>query len=398
MSGLLARYSPLVLVLLLALSFESTGCGGSSSGGSPPPPPPPPPPGLSYASPVNIYTYGNHPGSLAIADFNGDGKLDIAVANFNSNTIAVFLNQGQGTFGAPVLTPVQIPNGLGAIALGDFNEDGKPDLIAATISGSQVDLVLLGNGDGTFTQSSPIPNSFGFLHGRVADLNGDKHLDFVGCSNGNISVALGNGDGTFQPVNYLPNGPFPGTYFGCDLGDFNGDGKLDLLAADYTSDPNLVLFLGNGDGTFQEPLLISSGNFDPTSLSAGDFSGTGTLDALVGFELDSASFLSGAGNGTFAPAVVFYSDPGNGTGTVVLAADLNNDGKADALVTDYSYGALMVTLNSGNGVSQQSKTYTFGLAPGLADVAVGDLNGDGLPDIVVANAETSEITVILSQK
>jgi hypothetical protein len=386
--------------LLLTLCIGLFGCGGgtSQSGGGNPPPPPPVP-GVSYAPPISISSAGTHAGSLAIADFNGDGKLDIAVSNFDSNTVAVFLNQGGGTFAAPIINTIQITNGLGPIVLGDFNEDGKPDLIAATVAGPQVDLVLLGNGDGTFTQSAAIPNSFGFLHGRVADLNGDKHLDLIGCSNGNMSVALGNGDGTFQSVVYLPNGPFPDTYFGCDVGDFNGDKKLDILGANFSGDPNLVLFAGNGDGTFQAPAVISSGSSDPVSISAADFNGDSKLDVLVGFDAGFASLFLGNGAGSFGgPVTVYFNSNFNGNGVVVLAADLNNDGKPDALVTDYTHGIFTIELNTGSGISRQSKTYTYNLAAGLSDIAVGDLNGDGIPDIVLVNSQTDHITIFLSQK
>jgi hypothetical protein len=270
-------------------------------------------------------------------------------------------------------------------------------LIAATVSGPQVDLVLLGNGDGTFSQSAPIPNSPGFLHGRVADINGDKHLDFIGGGNGNLSVALGNGDGTFQPVSYLPNGAFPDTYFGIDLGDFNGDGKLDILGANFAADPtNLALFAGNGDGTFQTPAMLSSGSSDPDSVSAADFNGDGKLDLLVGFGPGAANLFSGDGGGGFGSPFGVYAFPPNGSGVVVLAADLNNDGKPDALVADYARGVFTIMLNSGTGLSGKSQTYTF--TSGLADIAVGDLNGDGLADIVLTNSKIDQITIFLSQK
>ncbi|MGB7150617.1 MAG: VCBS repeat-containing protein [Terriglobales bacterium] len=391
--SLVSRHSGVFMVLVCAFCVGLVGCGsGTNRSGSQTPPPSQ---GVSYATPVTFSSAGTDAGSLAIADFNGDGKLDIAVSNFSSNTIAVFLNQGSGTFAAPIINSIQIPDGLGPMALGDFNEDGKPDLIDGTVSGPQVDLVLLGVGDGTFIQSGSIPNSFGFLHGRVADLNGDKHLDFVGCSNGNMHVALGNGDGTFQPVVYLPPGPLPNTYLGCDLGDFNGDKKLDILGADLSG--NLVLFAGNGDGTFQPPVAMSSVSSEPESVSAADFSGDGNMDVLVGFNAGTALLFSGNGNGSFGNTFDVYTDLG-GDGVTVLAADVNNDGEPDALVIDYTHGIFTILLNTGTGISSQSKSYTFILKPGLADIAVGDLNGDGLPDIVITNALTNELTIFLSQK
>lgn len=353
-------------------------------------------PSVTYATPLNISSAGAFAGSVVVADFDGDGKMDIAVSNYHSNTIAVFLNQGGGTFGAPTINAIQIPNGLGPLVLGDFNEDGKPDLLASTIAGPEVALILLGNGDGTFTQSAAIPNSTGFLHGRVADLNGDKHLDYIGCGNGNMQVALGNGNGTFQAVVYQPPGPFPDTFDGCDVGDFTGDKKLDILGADFTNDTvNLVLFVGNGDGTFQAPAAKPSGRSGPDSVSAADFNGDGKLDALLGFAAGSPSFITGNGNGSFGSSVGITT-VNSVSGSIVLAADLNNDGEPDALVTDFTGGNFAIELSP--GVPKHSKTYTFSLAPGLCDIAVGDLNGDGLPDIVLANNQTNQVTIFLSQK
>jgi hypothetical protein len=140
-------------------------------------------------------TGGFHSGSLAVGDFNDDGFPDIAVSNEMSNTVSVFLNDGKGHFSNPIITPVQISAlNVGPIAPGDLNEDGRTDLVLGTIAGSQANIALLSNGDGTFTQLPPISNSFGFLRARLVDLNGDKHLDLVAGGNGNMAVALGNGD------------------------------------------------------------------------------------------------------------------------------------------------------------------------------------------------------------
>ena len=206
-----------------------------------------------------------------MADFNGDGKLDVAVSNSDQNNVAVFLNAGSGIFAppntAPIVTTVQLDSSLGlnagSLAVGDFNEDGKPDLVVATIAGSQASIVLLGNGDGTFRQQPPIPNSFGFLRAKVADLNGDGHQDLVFAMNGSIGISLGNGDGTFGAMTVLPSGSFPGLYLGLAVADFNGDGKLDIAATDFGSPfggfGTLVFYAGNGDGTFAAPTAVQPG-------------------------------------------------------------------------------------------------------------------------------------------
>ena len=383
-----------LVLLISSLGFFACGGGGASQLGGGGGSTTPTLPSVNYKPPVSMSSAGTHSASVVVADFNGDGKPDIAVSNFDSNTIAVFLNTGGGPSASPIINTIQIPNGLGVIVPGDFNEDGKLDLIASTISGPQIDLVLLGNGDGTFTQSAPIPNTPGFLRGRVADLNSDKHLDFIGCGNGNLQLALGNGDGTFQPAVFLPNGPFPTTYFGCDVGDFNGDKKLDILAGDFRT-TDLVLFQGNGDGTFQMPVTISSVNSDPVSISAADFNGDGKLDALVGFNAGGPTLFAGNGDGGFSMPTGLTTVNGV-SGTTVLAADLNNDGIPDALVADFTGGKFAIELSP--GLPKQEKGYNFSLDPGLSDIAVGDLNGDGLPDVVLANNQTNQIVIFLSQK
>ena len=222
------------------------------------------------------------------------------------NTIAVFLNQGGGTFAAPIINTILIPNGLGP-ALGDFNEDGKPDLIAATVAGPQIDLVLLGHSDGTFAQSAAIPNSFGFLHGRLADLNGDKHLDFVGCSNATFTLLWATANALSSRLCTCQTGRPQNTYFGCDVGDFNADKTLDILGANFSSDTsNLVFFAGNGDGTFQALTVLSSGSSNPDSISAADFNGDGRVDVLVGFNAGNASLFLGNGVGGLGEPVGVY--------------------------------------------------------------------------------------------
>jgi len=369
----------------------------------------PPPKTLAFAPVTNISSGGMNPGSVVVADFNGDGNLDIAVSNFSSNTISVFLNRGDGTFLDPIVSPVQITAlGLGAMAVGDFNEDGKPDLVVGTIAGLQADIILLGNGDGTFQQLPPIPNSFGFFHARIVDLNGDGHQDIVTGDNGNISVFLGKGDGTFSSA-VLASAPFPGAYLGITVGDFNGDGKLDIVACDPGSNPSpagtLLFYAGNGDGTFQDPTVVALPPSSPGSLASADFKGNGKLDLLIGYP-NMAGVALGNGDGTFeislGTLISVYSTQSFvlSGGMVLQTADFDLDGKPDALVGDFHLGILTLILNGGLGqVPPPTGTqHRFTLAPGINDIAVGDLNGDGLPDMVISNGTTNQISVILSQK
>lgn len=315
---------------------------------------------LNYLNAAPFSSGGTKPQGVVVADFNGDGKPDIAASNFTENNIAVFLNDGSGNFGAPVITNVQLNASMGlnvgSLAVGDFNEDGKADLVVSTTAGSQVSIVLLGNGDGTFSQQPPIPNSFGFLRAKVADLNGDGHQDLVFGENGNISVSLGKGDGTFTAAAQLlsPAVPSAGEYFGIAIADFNGDTHLDIVASDLGGGGpgKLVFYSGNGDGTFGAPTSVTLAAGPPTSLSSGDFDGDGSQDLLIGFP-NSAIIYLGNGNGTFNfanPNFIYTSQFVGTTGGVsVIATDLQHDGKLDAISADFTLGPLQITLNSALG-------------------------------------------------
>jgi dienelactone hydrolase len=239
----------------------------------------------TFQAPVN-YAVPAGPSSVTIGDFNRDGKLDLAVALFKVNgtatgtDISVLLGNGDGTFQAPMsYTTGKAPI---SVAVGDFNGDGKLDLAVANYNSNNVS-VLLGNGDGTF--QAPMSYSTGQTPVLVVvgDFNGDGKLDLAVATSAsnNVSVLLGNGDGTFQTVVNYAAGSWPTSVA---VGDFNGDGTLDLAVADQVS-RSVSLLLGNGDGTFQAPLGYSVGQV-PASVAVGDFNGDGRLDVTV---LDSSN-------------------------------------------------------------------------------------------------------------
>ncbi|MBS1853162.1 MAG: VCBS repeat-containing protein [Acidobacteria bacterium] len=347
--------------------------------------------------------------NLVLADFNRDGKNDLAVANAGSGSISLLLGRGNGTFQTPVVISLVDITGLGRLLAGDFNQDGNLDVVvsATTSSAGDVDLLLLGNGDGTFQTQAAIPGTYGFLDGKAADLNGDGFPDLVTSTAGNtLQVLLGNGDGTFtpQPDLSMNAGFYPGVALSLVVADVNSDGKPDIVAADVFNNV-LHVFAGLGDGTFLDPTFVTTTNDNPDSLTAADFNGDGKVDLLTGYGPPSASLAWGDGSGNFdfsAECFVYgqaFPSQTHGDGALVNVADLNLDGKPDAMVLDFSGGALRVVLNNGHSSfsASDSKTYNYVLSPGVVQAVVDDFNGDDIPDIAVLNSHTNQITLLLSK-
>jgi hypothetical protein len=332
---------------------------------------------LKESSFGNVYSF-----SVITADFNRDGKLDLAATN--GGVVSVLLGNGDGTFQPQVDYPVG-GNGATGVAVGDFNGDGKPDLVVATEANISV---LFGKGDGTFQPHVEYSAGINPYAVAVADFNGDGKLDLAvaDAGSGTVSVLLGNGDGTFQPYEPYPTGPEGESVA---VGDFNGDGKLDLaVATSYATDEVSVL-LGNGDGTFQ-PYVEYAALWEPDAVRVGDFNGDGKLDlAVASFGFNMVSVLLGNGDGTFQPHVDYVA---GGAGTAVELGDINGDGKLDLAVVNYADHTVSVLLGNGDGTFQPHTDYSPGAYP--QSVAVGDFNRDGRFDLAVTSIGTNSISIL----
>jgi hypothetical protein len=322
------------------------------------------------------------PQDVTSADFNKDGKLDLAVATGN-NTISILLGVGDGTFPTHVEYPVS--GHPIAIAAGDFNNDGKMDLVTVAGFLPQVS-VLLGNGDGTFQAQTTYATGSHPDAIAIADVNRDGKLDLIVAdfNDNKVAVLLGNGDGTFQShVDYATgNGPS-----GVAIGDFNGDGKLDLAVAN-NGDGTVAILLGNGDGTFQGPIPFPTA-INCNSVVTADFNGDGKLDVAVGTSNKVLSVLLGNGDGTFQNHKE-YSIGANAV--LVSAADFNSDGKVDLVTANYNDNTVSVLTGNGDGTFKGQAIFPTSATP--SGLTVGDFNNNGKLDIAVAATNANTVSVL----
>jgi uncharacterized repeat protein (TIGR01451 family) len=338
------------------------------------------------------FTYGGPAGSVTqghFADMDGDGDLDIVTTQqAPGNSVTVLLNNGDGTYGTPIVNFIGTAAFVGAIA--DFNGDGDLDMVVG-VSGTPNTLrVLLGNGTGTLTQSgSAIPVSSGFfIESLDADGDGDRDIITRGTTN-DLVLLKNTGGGAFDPPVSIYAGPVG---LRAAIGDYNVDGRVDIVLA--RTDANFTILLGNGSGGF-----TASGDFVTAAvpravLALGDLNGDGHLDLGVA-EGSSLSFTSrltlrfGTGTGSFGPEVDV--SPGN-TSNSTVSADVNGDGKLD-LVTNHAVRTA-VSVQLGNGAGGFSAPGYFATTA-FSNPAVGDVDGDGKPDILSGD-EDGTIGILLN--
>jgi hypothetical protein len=343
-----------------------------------------------------VRSLGAPPQSVAVGDFNKDGNLDLAVPQIYS--VGIYPGKGDGTFGSPVFGGISSYATPLLLVPADFNNDTQLDL-ATVVPEFNIAMVLLGNGDGTFDSRADItlPPSGGLWGAVVADFNNDGKQDLAaaqfnqplqGSIQGFITSILGNGNGTFQS---------PASTSSSDVGiselisaDVSGDGYADLVSADVNANGGIAVFLGVSNGTFGLPIdsfvAGTATSMNPGPLSSGDFNGDGKTDLILGSENtgDNSSplyVLLSQGDGTFKANLIY--NLAYGFVPDVKVADLNHDGFLDLAVT--TQNELLVFLGHGDGTFQAPIPYVNN-ALFTNSVAIGDFNGDGQPDIVVGTS------------
>ncbi|MBZ5616263.1 MAG: FG-GAP-like repeat-containing protein [Acidobacteriia bacterium] len=331
-------------------------------------------------------------GQVAVADLNADGKLDVVETSMGGQNVAVFLGNGNGTFQAAKITSVAWPS---AVAVGNLTSDNKPELVVSSYYDGTA-WVLLNKGSGVFVVSGVYSSDLYPMAIALADFNGDKKLDFVaGNSNGQFAtIALGNGDGTFQDSPHYNESGGMWTN-GIAVADFNLDGSLDIVQAGGGTGVGLSLMLGTPNGVFKAPTFIALGASSyaqVTFVRAIDVNADGKPDIVCGTPKGVAVLL-GFGTGIFKTPVTYAVSPSSYP-VVGWLADVNGDGKPD-IVTSNNDGTMSVLLNKGNGVYGTATVFPSGTGAYASGFVLGDFNHDGKVDIVVGDFQASDLLLLL---
>jgi hypothetical protein len=336
------------------------------------------------------FPVGAAPESVATGDLDGNGNLDLAVANRNNNNVSVLLGDGTGSFAPQANSPFPVGAAPESVATGDLDGDGNLDLVTANATSNNVS-VLLGDGTGSFAPQANSPFTTGTAPSSVAigDLDGNGNLDLAvaNTNDNNVSVLVADGMGGFAQTDF-PVGASPRSVA---IGDLDGDGNLDLAVAN-RSDNNVSVLLGDGTGSFapqaNSPFAVEAG---PASVAIGDLDGNGNLDLAVANTNDNnVSVLLGDGTGSFAPQANSPFTTGTAPSSVAIG-DLNGVGNLDLAVTNATDNTVSVLLATG---SFTRTDFATGAAPEF--VAIADLNGDGQIDLVIANFDIDTVSAFIN--
>jgi FG-GAP-like repeat/FG-GAP repeat len=405
-------------------------------------------PGPPVVPMVSLTPSVKYPDAVGVGDMNGDGKLDLVVANRDSSNVSVRFGNGDGTF-APAVEYSVDNHEPTALTLADLNGDGKLDLVTVNGGNPSAVSVLLNTGEGALAPAVDYATGMGAAAVVVGDLDGDGKPDLAVASSTGVSVLRNTGKGAFAPAVDYATGMGASAVV---IGDFDRDGKPDLAVANSMSDHVAVLF-NTGGGAFANPAVncvfpmgsapqwLAIGDLDgdgwldlavasngasnvsvlvndrsgsrsgcitgaasyvtydvtppPESLTMRDLDGDGKPDlAFVNGGNSTVSVLLNAGDGTFPPAPVSYLTDSGGGAQRLAIGDLDGDKSPDLTVLSVVNGDVSVLLNAGDGTFVAPVHYVT--LANRASVAAGDLDGDGKPDLVFANPGSNDVSVLLS--
>ena len=336
----------------------------------------------AHATPPDPVPYITSLSSVSVAPGGADFTLTVNGVNFESAStvnwgttalVTTYVSAKQLT--AVVPASLIVSSGSGWITVANSSPHNVSNLVFLPVSASSPQ-----DSFATFTLTA----GAGAVGVAQGDFNGDGNLDLVTAnwSANTLSIFLSNGDGTFQSPQNISVSTRP---VGVSVGDFNHDGNLDLVVG-FESSVGVAIFLGNGDGTFQSAHTYAAGS-DTYEFAVGDFNGDGALDiAVTNYGSSTIHVLLGNGDGTFQTAVSYAV---NSSGFYVHEADLNGDGFLDLVVGDYFGTNVSVLLGNGDGTFQAQHNYAG--APEASDVAIGDFNGDGIPDLITTSQTDNNV-------
>ncbi len=344
-------------------------------------------------SQTDSFSLGITPSFASAGDFDNDGKSDLIIVSSNTSSVTILLSAANGGFNAPVSVSLAENNNPGEVAVGDVNGDGNIDAVVGSI---RTDLsgisILIGDGAGKFSLKPFLLSNAGTYRVSLADVNNDGQLDIIGGANQSASaIRLGSGDGTFGDELTFASAGFVVSQ---SVDDFDGDGKADLIQTAGNA-AEFQLFFGAGNGHFGASSIKLGGQ--PNSTVAADFNNDGKPDlAVSNYDLSNVSVLTndGVGGLSVTSTIALPERPYS-----IFSADFNSDGKQDIGTIDWQTGTvagrLAIMLNNGNGFSEPV-LYSVGSRSYLRAVAVGDITGDNILDIVVAVADSPGSVVILA--
>jgi hypothetical protein len=346
---------------------------------------------VNFAPTMN-YIVGASPSSVAVADINGDGRLDLIYANANNNTLTALTNNGGGIFGSNAT--YSVGNFPSSVVAADIKGNGKVALICANALDRTL-TVLTNNGNGVFGSNATyiVASSPASPLSIVAvDVNGDGKLDLV-CGNhalfGSILILTNNGSGIFgSNATYGANGE-------CTLikaADVNGDGAPDIICLNPGSTPcTLFVLTNNGSGAFGSNATYAVDNFDTSSFVVADVNGDSKRDIVYANPFaNTLSVLTNNGSGVFGSNATYtVSSPG-----AVTAADINGDGMPDLICANVNSNTVTVLTNNGSGIFGLASTNTVGGSPD--SVITADVNNDGKLDLICANQSSNSLSVLIN--